>query len=262
MYSVLGQHAGLQSALSDLDEELLRPLYAVYPWHATMSLDMTSPQRQRFEQALFATTYRTQQDAKSLVANMAATYLDGDDSVLEVLERPDWRELAQQAGASPELIAILENSVSSHTLNVQSFPEKMRQFRMHQRSMSQSVGVAWGSFVIGSLLAFLAWLTYRHGTILRGVLVILVIFAVLCGLLLPAVQMAREAGRRASATNNLKQFGLAFHNLQEQKGDAGKLSAPSSPTPRLRQWFPETLLWKPELITDDAGPHGYRTGSG
>jgi uncharacterized protein YfaS (alpha-2-macroglobulin family) len=111
----------------------------------------------------------------------------------------------------------------------------------------------WTTFAVVVALGLLIYLGSKDPL---GCLAVLFILCVLIALMLPGVQAAREAARRTQASNNLKQIGLGIQNFREKHGKLpgeGAVSESADVPIRVRQWFPETLLWRPEIITDDQG---------
>jgi hypothetical protein len=222
VFSVLSQHPGLERALFTLEQKLLEPVYTIYPWSPEVRDD-------RLEQAVFA----------------AAAAADQVENI---------------KGAGPT------NTAAVHSLTAETFTRKAEAVDRERRdgldTVRRAILLVCGAAFL--LLYIGLWFVVRPLIMIVATYTLVLIGVAIKGSVghrddLAFETVAAQVGR--AQTEAVQQGGLDVVDASGSlKNDSFLPPAKSavqresgSGKPRIRSYFPETLLWRPEVITDDHG---------
>jgi uncharacterized protein YfaS (alpha-2-macroglobulin family) len=202
VFSVLAQRPGTEQTFFNLEQELLRPVYALYPWSPE-----EGPGADQRDRALFA-----------------ATAHEGD----------------QQA----------------HTLAGDSYREKEQYLGRLRTRRLDLIRRGWAALVLTVLAGVYGslWVFLTPGTVLRvHAIAAVVLFLIGVGGL--GTLMLLEPPHKQAFSLDKETVAMRATPGLAEPAPQGQVGGKEGPTgsPRVRQHFPETLLWKPELVTDDQG---------
>jgi uncharacterized protein YfaS (alpha-2-macroglobulin family) len=262
VFSVLNQTSGNEQSIFTMDDALLKPVLARHAWSPSAD---RSAERNQFEQAIFAQSAAPSTNDRETILDRLRQTRDFDQSAIRILDQPNWEQYLSDNYVPSKVMAILRND-GIHSLYSTSYPDKADAV---ERTRNNGLGLLAGLWVVFAIVgvgSLIGIFVYEAGGSVAAAVVVPIFILILIALMLPAVQAAREASKRTMMRNEAKMVALAVAdssrsmrsriNGADVDTDSDGLpdfqQSASSP-PRLRQWFPETLLWRPEIITDDRG---------
>lgn len=274
VFSVLDAAPGMEQTFYLLEQELLKPIYAIYPWSPDLGPRVPADERDRFEQAIFARTGRATEIRDDPFFG-PRTGIVVPESRKAARPRFDRMPGATIAAASP---AKTGASGSPYSLSVASFAEKAARIAAERAAGLEWVYAGWATLIwiavlvtvvavlAGVLWTFAVHLQQSDGPSLMSVMSIGLVIVVL--LVLVSITslgtnasktfntVAMQVGTTGGAAPMAATPPTVFRALQPPPSEVQSRETADSRAEepvRVRELFPETLLWKPELITDDQG---------
>lgn len=278
VFHVLKQRPGLEATFFNLDQELLKPVYAIYPWSpfaadrgpVGLPEDSQLVLRNELERALFSETARPV-DVSGLGMFSSESPSDGgfgSFSPPRAISPFDVRGDGLPNGL-PGFGPGSTLAKSPVSLATSTYPAKFQQilaakFYGEHRVVRGWVLLAIAFGVVVGLTVLYAMPLFGLGVVGRtGILIgALAVGSVATSVLLLSGASGEKSVRAILGRGPMSEASLDFFGVErsEMMGGIGAMppdaamSGEEGVAPvRVRQQFPETLLWQPQLITDDNG---------
>ena len=256
VFAVLSQKSGLEQTFFLLEQELLEPVYAIYPgWSPDLFTELPFTDRSEFEQALFSTTAQRTEGPRAIPYASSARSR-GRRGLSAVTEMP----AGCRGGATIRPCGRRVRSARRSRLPPRHFPQKVQEVMARRQRRTRPASSSPGGRSPGRW----RWWGCRFRTMRdpEAFVITLAIALLSCCvlgvvssmLMLTAIQCRTQSACRDCA--RLWTKSAVIGGAERTAADSSQVprqSQTAAAPPRLRQWFPETLLWRPELITDDKG---------
>ncbi|MFO0879933.1 MAG: alpha-2-macroglobulin family protein [Gemmataceae bacterium] len=223
VYSVLKQKPGMESTFYTLEQQLLQPVYALYSWQPG------SDAGQR-DLALFAATARTYD--------------------------------VQASRTVPTTVALPIDETGPTTLAARSLPVEQQRIEELKRSRTQLLKRGWLMLALTAILvgyvALWLWIPAEDLLKMHAIGFVACFFIGGLGFVFLGTRVDSRFGAVGSFIGSKAAPNAAAPDILIREGGGEVVYSPSGETQkaaplRVRRHFPETLVWKPELITDDQG---------
>jgi len=256
VFSVLEQAPGMEKTFFALEEELLKPIYAIYPWSPNLETSAFDPEdRNCFQQALFSRTAKMPSGRSPQIEQLLREGRITEQELLRI-EQMGVDNLAARGMLADDFARQLMDQGSPHTLVVRSHVQNAQAVSLARERGLRTIRGVWITVAIPAIGIGLVLLLASIPRVWGVLLVVVVGLPLLVYSLLPSLSRARTQGKLWISEASV---GTPANrpDVLRMRRDAGIEAiggpAEAAPTIRVREWFPETLLWRPELITDDNG---------
>jgi hypothetical protein len=246
VFQVQSRSPGTEEEFYTLDEDLLGPVQELFPWSPALHRQLSRRDRVRFEKALFARTAESQQTRQNLDSSLE----EEDD------ERPDRERTSHPTTGVP---------YSLEAASYEAKEQKIEETKEIAQEWIQGVWVAFG--VVGSVVGVIFFCLAEPKKLF---LTLPWIGLVIGTALVPLIGGCGKKAKYGTKMERAREVWSSSPRLRTPAADDDDREGPPPmqdsniadtsvrskglrPRIRVRKWFPETLLWRPQLITDDKG---------
>lgn len=224
LFSVVEKNFDLETLFFLIEKELLKPVYTIYNnWSPSKPGEIPEDDWVQFNHGMFARAANKTWE-RNQSESIENTFFDGEVQY----ERPS----------------------RIHTMTGNTFKTKVREFRKFRRNGFRNVNIGWAFFVlflIGTALVAFGFAFPKTFAIFS----LVSIFGI-CPISFLLVQHTPLGKSVRMAKDGSAEESMAFNGAMAPGGLVDSAKGGEAP-PRVRQDFPETLYWNPEIVTDERG---------